>query len=184
MGMSAGNPNLPFNTIGLRKGIVHLADYVPEWEELFEKEAKRLLEKIADLILDIQHVGSTAVPALSAKPIIDIAIAIESREVIPSLVRSLTELGYTDRGDGGNEGGYLLVLEPVPGVRTVHVHVVEATDVQWRNYIGFRDLLRENEDIREEYGRLKRDLANKHKNDRRLYTAGKHSFIRGLLGER
>lgn len=184
MGMSARNPSPPFNTIGLRNGIVHLADYVPEWAELFEQEAGRLLARIANLILDIQHVGSTAVSGLTAKPIIDIAIAIESREVIPSLARSLTQLGYTDRGDGGNEGGYLLVSEPVPGVRTVHVHVVEETDGQWRNYIGFRDLLRGNEDIREEYGRLKRDLANKHKNDRRLYTAEKHRFIRGHLGER
>lgn len=182
--MSARHPGTPPSKIGLKKGIVHLADNSPVWADQFEQEAGRLLPKIADLIIDLQHVGSTAVPGLSAKPIIDIAIAIESRKVIPSLVRSLTELGYTDRGDGGNDGGYLLVLEPVPEVRTVHVHVVEATDVQWRDYIGFRDLLRRNEDIREEYGRLKRDLAHKYKNDRRLYTAGKHRFIRGLLGER
>lgn len=172
------------NTIGLRRGTVDIVDHVPRWSELFEQEAARLLRKIAGSIIDIQHVGSTAVPGLAAKPIIDIAIAIESKEVVPSLARCLTELEYIYRGDAGDDGGYLLVLEPAPEVRTVHIHIVESTDIQWRNYIRFRDLLRRNEDFREEYSRLKRNLARKHKDDRRSYTAGKHEFIRGLLSKR
>ena len=170
------------DSIGLKRGTVRIADYAPRWPDLFEQEAERLLRRVAHLVVDVQHVGSTAVPGQCAKPIIDIALAIESKEVIPSLSRSLGELGYIDRGDAGDEGGYLLVLEPVPGVRTIHVHIVDATDVQWRDYIGFRDLLRRNGDIREEYGRLKRNLAREHEDDRRSYTAAKHGFIRGLLG--
>ena len=172
------------NEIGLRRGTVRITDYVPMWASLYEREAGRLLQKISDRIIDIQHVGSTAVPGLPAKPIIDIAIAIESKKDIPSLARSLTDLGYIDRGDAGDDGGYLLVLEPAPEVRTVHIHVVESTDAQWRNYIRFRDLLRAREDMRERYGRLKRQLARENADDRRSYTAGKHEFIGGLLCKR
>ena len=172
------------DSIGLKRGTVRIADYAPRWADLFEQEAERLLQSVAHLVVDIQHVGSTAVTGLCAKPIIDIAIAIESKEVIPSLVRRLTRLGYIDRGDAGDDGGYLLVLERAPEVRAAHIHIVEATDVQWRDYIGFRDLLRRNEDTREEYGRLKRNLAREYEADRRSYTAGKHGFIRALLDER
>ncbi len=164
--------------IGLRRGTVRLVPYTHVWAEFFVKEAERLRQKISHLVVDIQHVGSTAVPGLSAKPIIDIAIAVESKDVIAPLAQDMGELGYIDRGDGGDDGGYLFVLEREPEVSTVHIHVVEAMDIQWQNYIGFRELLRKHEEIRERYGMLKRRLAREFKCDRASYTEGKHEFIR------
>jgi GrpB-like predicted nucleotidyltransferase (UPF0157 family) len=170
--------------IGLKRGTVQLENNYPEWVDLFEKTAERIRKKVGNLVSDIQHVGSTAVPGLLAKPIIDIAIAVSSRDLIPSVVTALVEIGYIDRGDGGRDGGYLLVQECEPNVRTEHIHIVEETDRQWRDYILFRDSLRDDPSLREEYSQLKKMLAAENRKDRNAYTMGKHDFIRGLVGNR
>ena len=174
----------PRDIIGLRRGTVRLVDHEPGWAELFEREAGRIREQIGNIVDDIQHIGSTAVPDLSAKPILDIAIAVQSRDAIGSVVEGLCKIGYIDRGDGGQDGGYLLVWECEPDVRTAHIHIVEETDRQWRDYITFRDTLRADQDMREKYAMLKRALLEQYRNDRKSYTAGKHRFIRGFVGER
>src|SRR5678815_3715102 len=106
--------------IGLERHTVRLVEHDREWASLFAVEEARLRERIGDLVADIQHVGSTAVPGLVAKPILDIAVAVASREKIALVVGRLRDLGYIDRGDAGSEGGYLLVSESKPGVRTAH----------------------------------------------------------------
>jgi GrpB-like predicted nucleotidyltransferase (UPF0157 family) len=126
---------------------------------------------------DIQHVGSTTVPGL----IIDIAIAVNSREAIYAVVKRLPDIGYIDKGDQGANGGYLLVKESEPDVRTFHIHVVEKNDVQWQNYIIFRDCLRRDANVRKEYAKLKKNLALKYPKDRDSYTRGKEQFIRIVL---
>ena len=116
-----------------------------------------------------------------SKPIIDIAIAVNSREAISSVVKRLPDIGYIDRGDQGASGGYLLVKESEPDVRIFHMHIVEKKDVQWRNYIIFRDCLCRYADTRKEYAQLKRTLAAKFRTDRESYTGGKEQFIRMVL---
>jgi GrpB-like predicted nucleotidyltransferase (UPF0157 family) len=96
-------------------------------------------------------------------------------------VQRLTGIGYIYRGDGGDEGGHLFVRESSPDVRTIHVHVVEHHGTQWRNYLLFRDLLRQNPAIRKRYAELKRELGNRFQDDRGSYTAAKHAFIRRIL---
>jgi len=87
-----------------------------------------LQEHVGGHVLDIQHVGSTAVPGLDAKPIIDIAVAVTSTAAIGRCRQALglKDLGYIDRGDSGTEGGYLFVKESAPQVRTHHLHMVTA----------------------------------------------------------
>ena len=131
--------------------------------------------------MDIQHVGSTAVPGLVAKPILDIAVAVHAKDAIPRVIARLVALGYIDRGDGGSDGGHLCVWEPEPDVRTVHVHVVEEADPQWRDYLFFRDRLRADEGARRRYDETKRRLAATHPHDRRAYGAGKEELIEGVL---
>ena len=84
-------------------------------------------------------------------------------------------------GDGGDEGGHLFVRESSPDVRTIHVHVVEHNGTQWRNYLFFRDLLRQNPGIRKQYAELKQEVGNRFRDDRKSYTASKHDFIQGIL---
>jgi GrpB-like predicted nucleotidyltransferase (UPF0157 family) len=110
---------------------------------------------------DVQHIGSTAIADLPAKPVLDIAIAIRTRDVIPTVVDRLQQRGYIDREDAGSEGGYLLVKESEPDVRTIHLHVAEATDGQWQNCITCREILRHNPDIRRRYAELKQALADR-----------------------
>jgi GrpB-like predicted nucleotidyltransferase (UPF0157 family) len=167
--------------LGLKKGMVILSDYQPEWRELYELEREFILGKIGDFILDIQHVGSTAVPGLRSKPILDIAIQVRSRIETNKCAEVLSKNGFIDRGETGGQGGYLLVKEVSPQFRTHHVHVVTEDDPQWMEYLALRHWLRENENLREQYAQLKAVLQERHANDRSQYTKGKSDFIRMVL---
>ncbi len=167
--------------IGLRRHTVALVAHDPAWAALFAAEARAIQSAAGDLVLQVEHVGSTAVPALPAKPILDLAIAVRDREALPELVRRLVAAGYLDRGDAGSDGGYLLVKEALPEVRTAHLHLVLSEDPQWQHYLQFRDTLRRDAEVRCRYARLKRDLAARFPDDRKRYTRGKHAFIREVL---
>lgn len=167
--------------IGLPRDTVRVVPYHDAWPALFERKAAVLREHIGNLVVDIQHVGSTSVPGLDAKPIIDIGIALESLASIPPCRRPLLDLGYIDRGDGGSNGGYLFVREIAPAVRAFHLHLVTTDDPQWKNYLRFRDGLRADAALRERYGALKRELQATFAHDRRGYTRAKSDFIRGVL---
>ena len=167
--------------IGLKRHTVRLVEHQPEWTSLFGAEAKALHDRIGELVVDIQHIGSTAVPGLPAKPILDVAVALRSCDAIPKIVSRLVEGGYIDRGDGGSDGGYLLVKEPEPDVRSVHLHLVEEKDPQWRDYIAFRNTVAEDSGVRGRYARLKRKLAREYADDRKSYTAEKDHFIEEIL---
>jgi len=167
--------------IGLKRGTVQVVAYHADWYDLFEQERRVLHQHIGHLVLDIQHVGSTAVPGLDAKPIIDIAVAVTSVVVIPQCKPLLCAFGYLDRGDAGTEGGYLFVKGSAPDVRTHHLHLVARDDPQWGNYLRLRDLLRADETLRTRYARLKNTLQQQFAEDRKGYTAAKQEFIRGLL---
>ncbi|MBW3633946.1 MAG: GrpB family protein, partial [Chloroflexi bacterium] len=95
--------------IGLKKGKVQVVPHHVGWRDLFEQERGVIHERIGRHVLDIQHVGSTAVLGLEAKPIIDIAVAVASTAAIPQCRKPLCDVGYIDRGDCGMEGGYLFV---------------------------------------------------------------------------
>ena len=127
--------------------------------------------------------GSTAVPSLDAKPILDIAVAVASTQVIPRLRRPLGQLGYIYRGDAGEDGGHLFVKESAPDVRTHHLHVV-VDDLQWREWLLLRDSLRADEMLRTRYSELKKALQERFAEDRRGYTEAKNKFIRGLVKPR
>lgn len=161
--------------IGLRKGTVQVVAYQTAWRDLFEQERRILYQHLRHLVLDIQHVGSTAVPDLEAKPIIDIAIAVTSVARIAQCRQPLSTLGYIDRGDKGREGGYLFVKESTPNVRTHHLHMVAKDDPQWDNYLRLRDMLREDKLLRTEYAKLKHALQQEFAQDRKSYTKAKRS---------
>jgi len=123
------------------------------------------------------------VPDLPAKPILDIAAAVVTFDSMPELVRRLARIGYLYRGDHGDAGGHLFVAESAPGIRTIHMHVVEHSGSQWRDYLVFRALLRHWPMIRKRYAELKRDLARICRDDRKSYTDSKADFIRRTLND-
>jgi GrpB-like predicted nucleotidyltransferase (UPF0157 family) len=171
-----------FNTmLGLRRNTVQIVEHRSEWRSAFETEAAELLACVGDIVVDVQHIGSTAIAGVPAKPILDVAIAVAAREAIPTVVERICQRGYIDRGDAGSDGGYLLVKESEPDIRTVHLHIVEVTDSQWVDYLKFRETLRRDPNLRRRYAEVKRTLAGWCSGDRKAYTAGKAAFIREVL---
>ena len=169
--------------LGLQKGIVQVVTHRRDWSNLFEQERNALQQHMGSFVLDIQHVGSTSVPDLPAKPILDIAVAVASEEMIRQCVPLLCQLGYIDRGDQGADGGYLMVRESSPEIRTHHLHMVMIDDPQWHQYLKFRNALRADDLLRERYAALKKTLQEQFPKDRRAYTAAKTDFIRNVLQE-
>ena len=167
--------------IGLKRHTVRVVGHHPGWADLFASECEILHRALSGLIVDIQHVGSTAVPDLPAKPILDIAIAVRTPDLVPAIVERLTGIGYIYRGDAADDGGHLFVKEPEPDIRTAHVHVVEQGGTQWKNYILFRDTLLGDVSVRISYADLKNNLMKRFPDDRRSYTAAKNDFVKQVL---
>src|SRR6185503_1763168 len=92
------------HVLGLERNTVRLVAYDRQWAAVFESEAALLWECVRHLVVDVQHVGSTAIPGMLAKPILDIAVAVRSRRVIPEVVRGLARADFVDRGDAGADG--------------------------------------------------------------------------------
>lgn len=168
-------------TIGLEPAKVRVAPHSREWRHRYETERAMLAAALGDLAVDIQHVGSTAVPGLAAKPIIDIAIAVAAPSAAAPVAAILNDLGYRFAIDAGGEGGLIFFREPEPPLRTHHVHVVSIDDPQWRNYLRFRDCLRADARLRAEYAALKERLAETYADDRPGYTEAKTEFVRAAL---
>ena len=173
--------------IGLESGTVRLCDHEKEWEA----EAKRTIDELSDILRDvadgIEHVGSTSIKAIKAKPIIDIAVAVRSFDDVLALEARLLERGYyyrpkTDMGDqllfakGSRYDG-------TGRLQTHFIHVVKTGSMDWINYINFRNYLNANIDVAREYEAIKLALAELAPIDkgREKYTAGKHDFIRYTL---
>ena len=164
--------------LGLPSGQIHLSPYESGWQTLFLEERNRLLTRIAEFVLDIQHVGSTSIPGMPAKPILDIAIAVTNFEEAVRCVSPLENLGYTYKGENGIPRRHYFV-KGTP--RTHHLHMVEIESDAWRNYLLFRDYLIENPETAREYATMKQALAKQFAKDRGAYQAGKESFIKAVL---
>jgi GrpB-like predicted nucleotidyltransferase (UPF0157 family) len=169
--------------LGLTYGQVRLLPSDPGWPQAFQRLAAELRATLGQLAVAVEHVGSTAVPGLAAKPILDVAIGLAPGADPDRVITALRPLGYQFRGDKGDEGGLLLVLEDRPAHRIAHLHLVRHGDVQWRRYLALRDRLRADPAARAAYARLKGRLAGQFAGDRRAYTAAKAAFIVELLSE-
>jgi GrpB-like predicted nucleotidyltransferase (UPF0157 family) len=168
--------------LGLRRGTVRLVPHHTEWARLFLKEKGRLNAALGDRALDIQHVGSTAVPGLDAKPILDIAVAVADMPTVTECVPLLEALGYTYFGDRSGKGDYFFAKGEERS-RTHYIHMAEHTGPEWTTMLRFRDYLIANPAARQRYSDLKHGLAQQHAADRQAYTAGKEAFIQAALRE-
>ena len=164
--------------LGLHRGTVTLMPHTEVWHQLFADEEARLRDALAGYALAIEHVGSTAVCGLSAKPIIDIAVAVLEIVDAQSCVIPLEDIGYEYRGELGIPGRHFFGKgEP----RTHHLHLVRACSDFWKSHLLFREYLRKHAEIATEYDKLKRGLAIEYKDNREAYTEGKATFIENVL---
>jgi GrpB-like predicted nucleotidyltransferase (UPF0157 family) len=166
--------------LGLRRGSVQLVPYNPAWATLFEAERARLHHALHPDALDIQHIGSTAVPGLAAKPILDLGIAVADEAIVTTCVPRLTALGYAYQGYRGADQGHFFDLGPEHHL-THYLHMLLISDSGWWNYLRFRDYLRAHPAARDTYQQLKRDLATQYAADRAAYSAAKATFIQDIL---
>jgi GrpB-like predicted nucleotidyltransferase (UPF0157 family) len=159
---------------------VVIVAYDPAWPARYEAERARLLAAAGARLLAIEHVGSTAVPGLAAKPIVDILGGCASLDDAERAVPDLTRDGWDYRGDGTIPDRRYLV-KYVAGVRTFHLHLCARGGDFWRRHIAFRDALRAHPDLASAYATLKRELAARHRDDRVAYTDAKTEFVESAL---
>lgn len=166
--------------LGLKRGTVSLSSYSASWPQQFLDEAERVGKVLSDRVFPFEHVGSTAVPALVSKPIIDFMGGVGSIEDARALIQDVESLGYEYRPNGDKPDRILLVKGP-PSCRTHHFSLVVRDSKEWRDLLRFRDTLRNEPALAEEYARLKQILAAQYSADRPTYTAQKAAFIRKVL---
>jgi GrpB-like predicted nucleotidyltransferase (UPF0157 family) len=154
--------------------------YDPAWPARFEDERCLLQPVLSEFITGgIHHVGSTAVPGLDAKPVIDILVGVGDLAAARTCIDLVAPLGYLHAPY--RVGEMLWFCKPHPARRTHHLHLVPAGSARYQDELRFRDYLREYARARADYARLKHDLAARHRQDRESYTEGKTAFVHEIL---
>lgn len=157
-----------------------IEEYDPFWPQQFETLRSRIASIGGPLATVIEHVGSTAVPGLAAKPIIDIDILLRSSADLPAAIERLYSLGYLHQGDLGIPGreAFRAPAQDFPH----HLYVCLPEYPEFARHIAFRDYLRAHPEDAKAYARLKRDLEKQFRMDREAYTEAKGEFVTSILG--
>ena len=155
---------------------VELVPYNPEWSTLAVQEAKRILDSFSFPIIGIYHIGSTSVPGLKAKPILDFVLEVEDLDDVLENAVLFEGLGYTSRGEFGIPGRQFFTKD-TNEERTHHLHVFEQGHPDIERHLVFRDFLRANPDAAREYEKLKEKLAKRFPKASGDYTEAKSDFI-------
>lgn len=164
--------------LGLVRGVVGLSDPSPKWATAFAELTAAMEPTRPPEAIDIQHVGSTSVPGLVAKPILDVALAVAGPSEAIAVDTWLRGLGFFCRGARDKrEPEVLYGLELEQNIRLINLHVERLDGDAWRHHLALRDELRANDAVREAYGALKRGLAVEFPDDRLAYIDGKSEFI-------
>ena len=164
--------------MGLKVGEVKLEKWTSKWREGFEDEKRNLQSIFGELALDIQHIGSTSVEGLDAKPIVDIAIGLNDLSDFEKVRQKFESLvDYSVKVEDNNPGE-ILVRKGTEENRTHFIHIMKQNSKEMCEVIKFRDILRTDPGVREQYSQLKRELAKKFPYDRKKYTASKSDFIK------
>ncbi len=181
------NVKLPHlsNIIGKMSVPVKIVDYDPNWPKIFEREKKLILSAVGHIVVKIEHIGSTAIPGLGAKPIVDILVAVNhlkdagkcieplkliGYEYKPRLEADIPERRFFGKGDPLREQHY-------------HLHMVELTSDFWKRHLLFRNYLRTHPEAAREYHKLKQQLASEYGRNREGYTEAKTPFIESIVAK-
>jgi GrpB-like predicted nucleotidyltransferase (UPF0157 family) len=156
-----------------------VVEYNPCWIRTFEELREFVLPVLSDIIITIEHVGSTSVPGLAAKPIIDMDVVVSTQEEVHTAIQRLANLGYVHEGDLGAKGREAFI--PPVDVVWHHLYVCTVNNEEYKRHILFRDYLRSHLEDSKRYGDLKLKLAEKFSNDRAAYTNGKSALVTEIL---
>ena len=161
---------------------IELVEYDPQWPQQFLHERDILCNALADWLVGLpEHIGSTAIPGLAAKPVIDIMAPVQSLEAAAAAIESAKRIGYLHFPYKPDVMHWF--CKPSPDVRTHHLHLVPMGSRLWTERLAFRDALRASGELSSRYAQLKRTLAVQYRNDREAYTEAKTPFIAGVLRE-
>lgn len=164
---------------------VIIVDYDSQWPVIYEEEQVKIMDVIGHKVKAIEHIGSTAVPGLGAKPIVDMIAGVSDFSEAEECVRLLQEhLGFIDTTpEPDQEDWYYCIGNKTKPeeTNTIHLHLVKYESYHWKKHILFRDFLRANQDVAKEYYELKKKLSEKYGSDREGYTNAKNSFIESVL---
>lgn len=158
-----------------------VVEYDPHWATTFEQLRLNIWPAVADVAISVEHVGSTSVPGLAAKPIIDMTVVVPAAADVPTAISCLRTLGYVHRGNLGVEGREAF---QAPGsLPRHHLYLCASNSLALRNHLVVRDYLRAHPEIARQYGDLKRRLAEQYSEDIDAYTEGKRQLILRVLDE-
>ncbi|HQM97372.1 MAG TPA: GrpB family protein [Clostridia bacterium] len=170
------------NIIGLKKGIVKLHKHKKQWKKIASDTIVSLYKVFGDTAVDIQHVGSTSIVNIKAKPIIDIAVAVNNFDNVKLLIPSLEDIGVIYKPNVIIAGEMYFVIKGLEnGIFTHHIHVVLSDSKEWINYINFRNYLNAKPAVAKQYEDLKINLMKRYKHNRLAYTEGKSELINRIL---
>ncbi|WP_375498403.1 GrpB family protein [uncultured Nostoc sp.] len=164
---------------------VNIVEYDPRWQILFAEEAAYIWQALGNnLVVEIEHIGSTAVPGMAAKPVVDIMVGVRSLVNAKSTIPALESLGYVYWRENPDPGRMFFVkgMPPYGKQRTHHVHIVEVNSEFWERRL-FCDYLRRHPEEAKRYETLKRDLAATFQSDREAYTNGKNNYILAVMSK-
>lgn len=165
--------------MGLKVGTVYLENYNENWKNMFEEEKSNLENIFKERAIKIEHVGSTSIEGLSAKPIIDIMVTLKSFDDFEFVRSEFLNMPYSIKLD--SDPDEILIRKGPEENRTHFIHVVEEGSQRCINTLLFRDYLRNHENVKKEYEDLKIMLAKKYENNRKMYTVSKNEFIQNVL---
>ncbi|UYG04539.1 GrpB family protein [Halomonas sp. LR3S48] len=163
---------------------VRLVDYDSAWPACFEAERGRLLKRFSAELIDVQHIGSTAIPGMPAKPIIDVMAGVASMAMADDLFEPMLDHGYVTSVEfNASLTDRRWFMRHANGRRTHHLHVVVHDGELWHQRLAFRDALRADPIQATRYAALKRELASRHQADREAYTQAKGEFVRLVIAQ-
>ena len=162
-------------------GEVIIVAYDPVWVERFREESNCIASVFGGELLSIYHIGSTSIPGMSAKPVVDIMPVVRDISKVETFNAGMIQLGYTPMGEYGITGRRHFVKGA--DVRTHHVHSYQPDNPEVKRHLDFRDYLIAHEDEARQYVQLKVRLAKQHRYDIESYTQGKAAFIKGALAK-
>ncbi|MBR3523176.1 MAG: GrpB family protein [Bacilli bacterium] len=164
--------------MGLINNQVYLENNYKIWKKIFSEEKEKLNKIFSEDNFEIEHVGSTAIENLSAKPIVDIAIGVPSFDNFKKYLNKLSKLYIIKENYENDE---ILLIKEKGNETFFLIHVIPINCIRYKNMIAFRDILRVNCNILKKYEMLKINLANKYSNNRQMYTKSKNDFINEIL---
>ena len=173
-------PILDIAKIFLRPMLVKVVPHNPQWKKAFDTESQQIAAIIAKNLVFIHHIGSTAIPKIYAKPIIDFLVEVHNINLVDRQTSEMEKLGYEAMGEFGLVGRRYFRKESSLGIRTHHVHIYETNSPEILRHLAFRDYMNAHPQDAEQYSQLKQKLAQQYPNDIESYMDGKDKFVKEM----